>query len=182
MPLMGVRKLGDHQSLTRFRRNMERGIHRVKLMSLKEASAKMQVWTKETLQNGVQSWDKLHPVTVEAKGSDQPLVDSGQLVEGINIYQVAQYKFEVGYKEGDTRSDGRAHDLVAATMQEGATIPVTDGIRAYFASLGYPLRATTDVLYIPPRPFLEPTLEGHLDDLGKLAAKILMDLVDFLTG
>lgn len=52
-------------------------------------------------------------------------------------------------------------DLISnALLQEyGATIPVTDKMRAWFRSQGFPLRKDKTTIVIPPRPFLRKALK-----------------------
>ena len=140
----------------------------------------MQQWTKETLREGRPGWAKLHPITIEAKGSTKPMIDSEQMVEGIEVFDFGRMAKEVGWSRGKPRSDGRDHDAVASALENGASIEVTPAIRGYFAAMGFPLKATTQVLTIPARPFLEPTFDAHLMDLVEIGKKFLQDMVDFL--
>jgi hypothetical protein len=137
--------------------------------------------TKRTLAEGDSEWPALHPLTIAVKGHDQPLLDTGELAEGLNVYEVAKHVMELGYREGDRRTDGKYADVVAGVMENGATIPVNDAIRGFFAAMGFPLRADTRVLVIPARPFLQPSLDKALPEIVSLAKRIVEALVSTMS-
>jgi hypothetical protein len=58
---------------------------------------------------------------------------------------------------------GQDMEMLARVMEGGATVPVTQRMRKWFAAQGKPLKRTTVALKIPPRPIFDPVL-GELED------------------
>jgi hypothetical protein len=129
---------------------------------------------RQELRNG--EFAKNAPLTVFIKGSDKPLVDGGDLFQGITMEQINDFTVFVGVRRTDRRYD------IAKAIHEGATIRVTPAMRGMFfmlwrASEGQiepsalegraaelwsrhpggwkPLKATTTVIVIPGRPWTE---------------------------
>lgn len=74
---------------------------------------------------------------------------------------------DVGFFEDQGFHQGASIPLpaLAAIHEFGATIPVTEKMRNYLASLGLPLRKETTELHIPARPFLGPAFDLYEADL-----------------
>lgn len=109
---------------------------------------------------------KNSPITVAIKGSSRPLVDGGDLKASINHLLVRWDLAFIGVLRTKKVSDenGRTHDLlnIAFILHEGATIKVTQRMRNYFRFMArlypgrwFPLKSSTQVIRIPPRPFLK---------------------------
>ena len=64
--------------------------------------------------------------------------------------------------------------MIGAVHEDGATIPVTAGIRRFFASKGFPLRADTKFITIPARKWFEPAVK----ELEEYAPEILDPLFE----
>lgn len=132
------------------------------------------------LRMGRSAWKELHPMTILMKGSAQPLLNEGELERAIQVIEQGGKVF-VGIPEGAQRSDGTSLEMVAEVMEYGATIPVTDRVRAFFAANGYPLKKETQVIVIPARPFFEPaiaeTQEQISEEVGVLQDRIIEGLV-----
>lgn len=122
------------------------------------------------------------PLTIAIKGSDKPLVDTGNLFKAITHKMVDDYTVWVG-----VLFTSEAYNIAAA-LHEGAVIKVTERMRNLFeilfrASKGkvrpsmltgraaeiwersqskvfYPLRASTSQIIIPPRPFIRKAIES----------------------
>ncbi len=109
---------------------------------------------------GRPEWEPLSEVTKQMKGSDRPLVDTGGMLQEISAWRDGSEWYA-----GIPASSPAA--TRAAVQEEGAHVPVTDGVRRFFAAQGFPLRADTKLLRIPPRPWLKPAereLEAFLDE------------------
>lgn len=105
------------------------------------------------------------PLTKVLKGSDRPLVDTGELVKSIAGEARTWDEAVIGVlRQRVVRGRrGQARDVknVAAILHEGATIKVTPKMRAYFFALShqypglvFPLKPTKRYIVIPRRPFL----------------------------
>ena len=102
---------------------------------------------------GGQTFAPLSPVTVARKGSSKPLVDKGDLVGSITYQVIDANNVFVGVKKG------KEHNI-AAVHEFGCTISVTPKMRAYLHHQGIHLKASTQYIHIPARPFLRPVLLG----------------------
>ena len=93
------------------------------------------------------------PMTTARKGSSKPLIDKGDLVGSITYQVVDANNVFVGVKKGKEVN-------IAAVHEFGCTIQVTPKMRAYLHHQGVHLKASTQYIVIPPRPFLRPVLLG----------------------
>ena len=93
------------------------------------------------------------PMTIARKGSSKPLIDKGDLVGSITYQVVDANNVFVGVKKGNEAN-------IAAVHEFGCTIQVTPKMRAYLHHQGVHLKASTQYIVIPPRPFLRPVLLG----------------------
>ena len=100
---------------------------------------------------GGQKFAPLSPVTIARKGSSKPLIDKGDLVVSITYQVIDADNVFVGVKKGKEAN-------IAAVHEFGCTIGVTPKMRAYLHHQGVHLRASTQYIHIPARPFLRPVL------------------------
>lgn len=109
---------------------------------------------KKGIVSGAPGGQKFIPnssLTTSRKGSSKPLIDKGDLVGSITYQVVNDNNVFVGVKKGDEAN-------IAAVHEFGCTIQVTPKMRAYFHYQGIHLKASTQFIVIPPRPFLRPVL------------------------
>lgn len=108
-------------------------------------------------------------LTVARKGSSSPLIDKGDLVGNIT-YQVidAEHVF-IGVRRGEKAN-------IAAVHEFGCTIRVTPKMRAYLHHEDVHLRADTQYIHIPPRPFLRPVL--HSKEFKAKVAEIYIKAIE----
>ena len=127
---------------------------------------------------GGQTFAPNSPLTIARKGSSSPLIDDGDLVGSIT-YQIiddAKSVF-IGVKKGVKRKkDGKDIAEIATVHEFGCTIPVTHKMRAYFRYEGINLKASTQYIYIPPRPFLRPVLNSQ--DFRAKVAEIYIEALE----
>ena len=108
-------------------------------------------------------------LTVERKGSSRPLIDHGDLVGSITYEVVDSSSVFIGVKKG------KEHNI-AAVHEFGCTIAVTPKMRAYLHHQGVHLKASTQFIHIPARPFLRPVL--HSDDFKAKVAQIYIQAIE----
>lgn len=118
---------------------------------------------------GGQKFAPLSPVTIARKGSSKPLIDKGDLVGSITYQVVDADNVFIGVKKGKEVS-------IAAVHEFGCTIGVTPKMRAYLHYQDIHLRASTQYIHIPPRPFLRPVLLG--DDFKNKVAEIYIQAIE----
>lgn len=109
--------------------------------------------------DGVPGHAALHPFTIQQKGFDQPLYETGQLSRSLRVRLISRRKartdFEMSFPPG-------VDQIKAAIAEEGATLKVTAKRRRFLASRGLRLRASTRYLTIPPRPVFPVAIEEAL--------------------
>lgn len=117
------------------------------------------------------------PLTVLLKGSDRPLVDSGELKKSINSEVKSWDLVLIGILRNRTVTDDRGKKRgivnIARALHDGAEIPVTAKMRRYFFWLAFgkdspfkgavkPLKKSTKKIVIPPRPFMHAALTKRM--------------------
>ena len=65
---------------------------------------------------------------------------------------------------------------IAAVHEFGCTIKVTPKMRAYLHRQGLHLKASTQYINIPPRPFLRPVLQS--DEFKAKVAEIYIEAIE----
>ena len=93
------------------------------------------------------------PLTIARKGSSKPLIDKGDLVGSITYQVIDSNNVFIGVKKGKEAN-------IAAVHEFGCVIQVTPKMRAYLHYQGVHLKPSTQMIYIPPRPFLRPVLNS----------------------
>lgn len=123
---------------------------------------------------GGETFAPLHDLTIQekstAKGigstkSGQALIRYGDLYNSISYDLDEIGGFKVGIPKDAVSRDGDDLNMVAAVMEGGITISVSDKMRDYFAAQGRPLKQSTTHLEIPARPFLEPVFEANKEKI-----------------
>ncbi len=119
------------------------------------------------------SWAELNEITKQLKGKDDILVDSGSFVDSIDVWKEDK-RWYAGIRPGARGDKGQDLTMVGMVHEYGATVPVTPGVRGFFASRGVPLRAETRYLIIPPRPWFAPATQ----ELNEYANEALAPVFD----
>jgi hypothetical protein len=127
------------------------------------------------IKEGREAWKDLNEITKRLKGNDDILIDSGSFVGAMTVWQEGKRWFG-GLPNGAKGGEGQDLNLVGMVHEWGATVPVSDEIRGFFAANGVPLRAETKFLTIPPRPWFAPAYA----ELREYADEILHPLIDEL--
>ena len=109
------------------------------------------------------------PITIERKKSSSPLIDNGDLVGSVTYQVIDDNNIFIGVKKGKEAN-------IAAVHEFGCTIRVTPKMRAYLHHQGVHLRASTQYIHIPARPFLRPVLYG--EDFKAKAADIYIKAIE----
>lgn len=132
---------------------------------------------RDFIVNGIKgtrgSWADLNEITKQLKGKDDILIDSGSFVESMSVWPEGK-RWYAGIPPGATGDKGQDLTMVGLVHENGATVPVTPGVRGFFASKGFPLRADTLYLVIPPRPWFAPAVE----ELNEYANEVLAPVFD----
>lgn len=169
LTLVGFEKLKDILDTTkfpaRFRKHVQRATMRNALIG---ASA-----VTRAIYKGVPPPNAA--LTVALKGSSRQLVDTGALGGSVSGKAAAWNEMEIRVHRkararprrfrGQRVTTKQAADI-AALLYYGASVPVTDKMRRYFYALSHqnpnvkPLKASTKVIVIPPRKFLDVALDA----------------------
>lgn len=117
------------------------------------------------IESGRPEWPPLAEFTKQQKGHGRQLVDTGKMLSDIAAWREGD-SWHAGIPDSAPSADR------AAIQENGAHIPVTDKMRAFFVAQGAPLRADTRFIRVPPRPWLKPAereveafLKDNLEDL-----------------
>lgn len=119
-------------------------------------------------------WPRLSAITVAMKGHDKVLTDSGDFMRSIKR-RVIGHIATVGVLT-PIGPKGQDLELIAKVFSGGAVIRVTEKMRRFFAVKGMPLRRSTSIIRVPPRPVFEPAA----DDLDKEAKRVVGPMIDAL--
>ena len=114
------------------------------------------------------------PMTIARKGSSKPLIDKGDLVGSITYQVIDANNVFIGVKKGKEVN-------IAAVHEFGCTIQVTPKMRAYFHYQGVHLKASTQYIHIPARPFLRPVLQSE-EFRSKVAEIYIQAIERMLSG
>jgi hypothetical protein len=140
---------------------------------------------KQAIYEGRSDWPVLSVVTIAVKGHDRPLVGRdgrSEIAEAIEVYTNGR-QASVGIRAGSTTKDGDELDVVAAMQEFGAIIRVTDSMRGWFASKGFPLRADTEYINIPRRALFRPVFaENKMEIQTAMTFKALEVLLGPMMG
>jgi hypothetical protein len=113
---------------------------------------------------------ELHPFTAMRKGSSVPL--AGGPLEAALTYRVVSSDLGPAVWFGIPASAGEIN-LIARVQEHGVTIDVTPAMRGFLSSQGLHLRADTQSVVIPPRPFIAPTLRRARE--GRMVRTAIVD-------
>ena len=92
-----------------------------------------------------------HPYTAAKKGSSKPLIDKGDLLGSVTYDVINSNAVFIGVNKNAN---------IAAVHEFGCTIKVTPKMRAYLHYNGLHLKASTQYINIPARPFIRPAIEN----------------------
>jgi hypothetical protein len=129
----------------------------------------------EGINRGRDGWASLNEMTKFLKGHEKILIDSGTFVRSMTTWKDGK-RWYAGIPDGATGDKGQDLEMVGEVHEKGANVPVSDGIRGFFASQGFPLRADTKFVTIPPRPWFAPAEE----ELEEFADEVLEPMYDDL--
>ena len=107
-------------------------------------------------------------LTVAIKGSSTPLVDTALLLQNVTDKVLSPFEAIVGVMRGAVAKDGGDLVNLGIVLHEGATVRVTAAMRRFFyfkaaeqPGRWFPLRATTQAITIPGRPFVRDVAEDQ---------------------
>ena len=135
---------------------------------LHQAAARVGNYGASEVKKGIRSgapcgetFAPLHPATIARKGSRKPLIDKGDLIGSVTYVIPNPDTVFIGVKKTAKSKDGKSEANIAAVHEFGCTIPVTPKMRAYLHHEGIHLKASTQYVNIPARPFLRPIFNSN---------------------
>lgn len=178
LKLIGFKKLKDILDPAKIEKRMKKHVGKATLKNglIAEGAIKSAI-DKGKIKGAMGKRAPNADLTVALKGSDRPLVDSGQLKKSITSEVKSWDLALIGINRNrtvvDSKGKKRSVMRIAEALHDGATIKVTNKMRAYFYWLAYsddspfqgivkPLKKSTKVIRIPPRPFLAAALTNRL--------------------
>jgi hypothetical protein len=118
-------------------------------------------------------WKKLSEITKTVKGNSTILQETGNFRRAMKAWKEGSDWF-AGLYPGVKGKRGQDLEMVGAVHEDGAIVPVTAGIRRWFAAMGFPLRADTKFITVPSRKWFEPAVA----ELEAFAPEVLDPLLD----
>jgi len=159
-------KYGDWKKFERVLARFETNLKSNCTVALTRAGIEMEGLIKGRILSG-KGMAPLHPLTIALKGSSKPLIDDADLLNSVGCRYVTSDTVFVGVHR--KAADGT--DIAALHEREkGTQVRVTPRMRAFLHSKGLHLKASTQALFIPGRPFVKP---AYKDFEGKGIAKKL---------
>jgi hypothetical protein len=158
--------------------NLERDLLGLVKPAIAELAEDVREELVRSVESGDTSWPPLSETTRFLTGRDRPLVGTGDFVRSIRS-QVGDKSASVGVllPKGET---GRDMEAMARVTEGGADIMVTDKMRRWFAAKGRPLRKTTVVIKIPPRPVFNPSVGFIEENIDEIFGEVLDRLVELV--
>jgi hypothetical protein len=98
----------------------------------------------------------LHPMTISLKGHKHPLINTGNMIKTVKA-TVTRHRVDIGWANAKANK-------TAAIADYGITIPVTEGMRRLFAGKGFPLKSSTTLLRVKPRPITGTAIQQMFDN------------------
>lgn len=176
LKLIGFDKLKDILDPKKFEKRLRKHVGKATLKNGLIAEGKIKEAINKGKIKGPPKGKTNAELTVLMKGSDRPLVDSGQLVRSITslVHSWDLVRIGVNRNRTVTSKDGKKTTImkIAKALHDGATFKVSKEMRAYFFWLAFgnedtkgivkPLKAKTKVIVVPPRPFLHAAITKAL--------------------
>lgn len=181
-----VQKTGDWAKATKILTGLTDRYHKALLVGLSRSGQMLRDETRKGIRNqapGGQPFEPLTEFTIRNKGSSKALIDHGDLVNSITFkVDPARMAVFVGILRTARSRNPESGEIYLANIgrvhEEGAIIPVTPRMRAFFLyRWGIKLKSSTLYISIPARPFLKPTFEKHgpkaAEEFRELLVKVL---------
>jgi hypothetical protein len=146
--------------------------------AMKELADDVKKELVESIEKGDTAWPPLSETTRMISGRDKPLVNTGELMRAIQV-QAGDKEALVGILIPKGES-GKDLETMASVAEGGAYIKVTDKMRTWFAAKGRPLRKTTTVIRVPPRPVFDPKVEFIEGKIDEIFGDVLDNVVELL--
>ena len=125
------------------------------------------------IENQRAEWKNLHPLTVAIKGGEEILYETGAFFRAMKAWKEGNSWMAGLYPDSKGRK-GQDHEMVGDDHENGVTVAVTPAMRRFFAAKGFPLRADTKFISVPPRKWFEPAMK----ELEEYAPQVLDPLVE----
>lgn len=141
--------------------------------ALKDLAVSGRDFIADGIERGREGWKSLEEITKRMKGGSKILVDSGDFLDAMDVWKHGK-RWYGGLRPDAKGSKGQDLNMIGAVHEHGATIPVTEKMRSFFASQGFPLRKDTTHITVPPRRWFAPAFA----ELKEYASEVLRPLVD----
>jgi hypothetical protein len=159
-------------------KNVEDDLKAMVKSSMGKLATEVKTELVDSVESGDTAWPPLSETTRFLTNRDRPMVGTGDFVRSIRT-EVTGDKASIGIliPKGEKGQDMEA---MARVAEGGAYVRVTEKMRKWFAAKGRPLRKTTSVIYVPPRPVFNPKTEFVEDKIDEIFGNVLNNLVEKL--
>lgn len=167
-----ISMLGAYKALDAYERLGEEKFQEATKRAAQRAGLVIQMTMQELILYGYAGWGadaENHPFTLSEKDTTGPLFDSGQLADSVDVVLVESARDNsidayIGFSDPQM-------SMLALILEFGKSLVVTDRMRRHMAARGLKLKADTTVIFIPPRPFFEPSFDLNKDKLRAIATE-----------
>lgn len=167
---MSVEFTGDWDKARDIIENFEKRYRK----AVKAALTRAGLYLKKQIQKGIRDqkpggkeYEKLHPITIERKGSKKAMIDDGDFFNAITFKLTSDTLF-VGVLKQAKDKDGKPLVNIAEVHEYGREIKVTPKMRKYLHGIGLHLKAETTYVKIPARPTFGPVWDAEVDNVIKI--------------
>lgn len=172
------------RELARIERALPRAIERAKERAGVYMAGKIRKGIRDSAPGG-KAFVPLHEFTLKMRQgkSTKPLIWWGDLLNAVT-YQIDGDSVFVGVlrtarAKAKKRDRGEGYLANIAEIQEhGRIIRVTPKMRAWLHRHGLHLKATTNFIRIPPRPFIKPTGEAEAENVLALFERTVRRVIE----
>lgn len=127
---MASKLIGNWGAVKNLANNLGKELHSNNSKYLKEEAVEIKEAIQETIYGQTEPWAELKPSTIAQKGSSKKLIETGQLVESIDVTPLDDLTYAITPK--GSHSSGLSNSELAMIHEYGTN-------------------------KVPPRPFVQPT-------------------------
>jgi len=143
--------------------------------ALKATGGHMRKKVQAYIEKGGEGWTPLRPMTQKLKGSKAtPLRRLARMVRFRYGRYRGDQRVQIGFLapgKGGTarfrRQFGTTPEALARKHEKGKRRRVTQKMRRYFASIGYPIRKSTKYITLPARPMIDPVFRKNRREIPR---------------
>lgn len=148
---MASKLFGDWKSLKVMSNNLDKDLIKESKAYLKKEADEIKKEVQQTIYSQSGGWQPLKDTTVKEKGSDTILIETGQLVDSIQVEKISDLEYAIT-PQGN-HSSGLSNSELATIHEYGTE-------------------------KIPPRPFIRPTYDKEVPEVPKEMGAVVKSVIN----